>query len=80
MEIEITVYKPSGKYYTSNIVNSDKEIPLWDDKFNEFVANNLPAIYSGGYITVADTKDDCKGFHSALYRFDEIIKYRHKGE
>lgn len=78
MELEVTVYKESGKYYTSSIIRSEKEIPLWKDDFKVFVANNLPALYSGGYVTVADTKDDCEGFHHALYKFDELILYRNK--
>ena len=78
MEIEIVVYKGTGNYYTSGIAKCDKEIPLWEEEFKEFVANNLPALYSGGFVTVADTKDDCEGFHHALFRMDEITPYRTK--
>lgn len=79
MKIRIVVYKGSGKYYTEGIAESEKEIPLWEDEFKVFVANNLPTKYSGGYITVEDTDDHAEGFHCALYRFDEIVKYRSEG-
>lgn len=78
MEIEITVYKGTGKYYTSGKASHDEEIPLWNDKFDEFVANNLPAFVSGGYVTVDDVDDACKGFHCHLYLYDELIKHRTK--
>ncbi|MDF2530863.1 MAG: hypothetical protein K0Q65_444 [Clostridia bacterium] len=65
MEIEITVWKASGKYYTSGTARCDEDIPLWDDKFKVFVANNLPARHGEGYVTVAD-KDDDQSFHYAL--------------
>lgn len=72
MEIEITVFKNSGKYYTNDIVKSDTDIWLFKDEFKQFVKDNLPAKISEGFVTVRDTKDN-QSFHIALYRYEELF-------
>lgn len=71
MKIRITVYKDSGKYYTDGIAESEKDIWMWEDKFMEFVKNNLPARIGEGFVVVEDVLDD-QSFHQALYRYNEF--------
>jgi len=37
MKIKITVYKESGKYYTDEIVENVKDIPMFKDVFKKFI-------------------------------------------
>jgi hypothetical protein len=72
MEIEIIVFKNSGKYYTSDTVKSELDIWLFKDEFRQFVKDNLPAKIGEGFVTVRDTRDN-QSFHIALYRYDELF-------
>lgn len=72
MEIEITVFKNSGKYYTNDIVKSDTDIWLFKDEFIQFVKDNLPAKIGEGFVTVRDTRDN-QSFHIALYKYEELF-------
>lgn len=69
MKIEITVYKNSGKWYTSEIVENDVDIPMWDEKFKEFIRDNNPADLGNGFIATRTIGD---GFHNALWKYSEI--------
>lgn len=76
MKIEIIVFKESGKYYTSDIVENKKDILMFEPEFEEFIRNNIPAKVSNGYIVVKDTEDvdyNNQSFHYALYKYDEIF-------
>lgn len=76
MKIEILVFKDTGKYYTSDIVESDKDIAIFDSKFKLFIKNHIPANIGDGYIVVKDLEDvDYKNqsFHNALYKYNEIF-------
>lgn len=66
MKIKITMYKSSGKYYTEEIVENDKDILLFEKEFKEFVKKNLPATLENGYVTVEDV-DLNQSFHECLY-------------
>lgn len=52
MKIQITVYKSTGKYYASEIVEHEKDIPMWEDEYIKLVRKNLPATLSDGYVVV----------------------------
>lgn len=70
MIIEIIVYKNSGKFYTSEVIESDIDIPFYKtEKFKEFIRNNNPANIGEGFIV---TQDNGTGFHDALWRYEEI--------
>ena len=69
MKIEITVYKESGKWYISEIIEIDNNIPMWDEEFKQFIKDNNPANIGEGFIT---TKDIGDGFHNALWRYNEL--------
>lgn len=69
MEIEITVYKENGKWYTSEIVKSDVNIPLWSDDFIKFIKDNNPADIGGGFIATRTVGD---GYHNFLWRYEEL--------
>lgn len=72
MKIEIIVYKESGKFYTSNVVEAEKDIPMYEDEFIEFVKNNVPARIGEGYVVVRDYEDN-KSFHQALYPYKRLF-------
>lgn len=70
MEIEITVYKESGKYYYSSIVKVEKNIPIYErEDFMKFLRENNPANIGEGFIVTNDVGTD---FHTALWRYEEV--------
>lgn len=69
MKIEITVYKNSGEWYTSEVVESAIDIPIWKDEFKQFIKDNNPANIGEGFISTRTIGD---GFHEALWRYNEI--------
>lgn len=73
-KIRITMYKDSGKYYTDEVVTSEKNMFEWSDEFKRFVVDNLPATLSEGYIVVEDMPDG-HGFHNVLYKTSELLLY-----
>lgn len=72
MRIKITVFKKSGKYYTEEVVESDKELRLFENEFQVFVYENLPALITDGYVVV--NNDDCEddNFYESLYKFMDL--------
>lgn len=72
MELRITVYKNSGKFYTDEVVKNDKDIYLWKEEFKDFIRANIPARVSGGYVVVEDLNDN-QSFHNVLYKYDELM-------
>lgn len=75
MEIEIIVFKNSGKYYTSETVYSEQDIPMYkDEEFKQFIRDHNPANIGEGYIITKDTDRFNTGFHIALWRYNEIYK------
>ena len=65
MELEIIMFKETGKYYTSCIVKSEENIPIYDDRFDKYIKDNLPATING-YVVVRDT-ETMEGFHLHMY-------------
>ena len=72
MKIEIIVFKESGKFYTSEVVEADRNIPMYKDEFIEFVKNNIPARIGEGYIVVRDYEDN-QTVHQALYPYKRLF-------
>ena len=72
MDIIITVYKESGKYYTSERVQSEKNYELFDPEFKRFVRKHLPARCQHGFVTVQDAPSG-EGFHNTHYMCDELV-------
>lgn len=80
MKLKITVYKESGKYYTDDTVENDKNIQLFDtQKFRKFIADNLPARIGEGFITVEDI-DGNESFHGCLLRHEDVKPFFVKDE
>jgi len=74
MEIEIIVFKNSGKYYTSTIVKCGIDIPIYSEEFRELIKNKCPAKIGQGFIIVRDTDTLLKqSFHYISYRYDELF-------
>jgi len=67
MNIKITIYKSSGKYYTSQVCYEDKNINLFDDEWINWLNDHLPAHLEEGYAVTEDW-DSYEGFHNALYK------------
>ena len=74
MEIEIIVFKNSGKYYTSEIVHTEKDIPIWTEEFKQFIKDHNPANIGEGYIITKDADRFVTGFHVRLWTYNEIYK------
>lgn len=72
MKIKITVYKDTGKFYTSEEVEHSEDIPSWEDEFKDFIIKNLPAKYTDGYVVVEDIGDN-ETFHNSLYKMNELL-------
>ena len=71
MELELVVFKESGKYYTSQVVKSDEDIFLFKDEFKQFISDNLPARIENGFVCVMDGEEN-DTFHIALFRISEL--------
>lgn len=69
-EINIYVFKPSGKYYTSNEnVQVPEGLKLWDDEFEEFVRYNCGVGYEGSFrfnVVVIDDNEN-ENFFTITY-------------
>ena len=74
MEIEIIVFKNSGKYYTSETVYFEQDIPMYKEEFKQFIKDHNPANIGEGYIITKDTDRFDTGFHIALWTYNEIYK------
>lgn len=75
MKVEIIVYKASGKWYTSDVVEVENDIPYWSDEFKEFIRNHNPANIGEGFIVTNDVDSgEYTGFHNALWLYSEIYK------
>ncbi|MDW7668057.1 MAG: hypothetical protein SCJ93_04475 [Bacillota bacterium] len=77
MKIRITSYKPSGKYYTEEIVEKDEDMYLFEDRFKRLVANNMYTC-PGGFVTVEDVDYPSQSFHGALYKYEDLIEFKNK--
>jgi hypothetical protein len=75
MKIEIMVFKPSGKYYTDEVVENEKDIYLFEDEFKKFVYMNLPAKMDSAYIVVRDVNEGDQSFHIAHYNYDDLVDF-----
>lgn len=73
MHIQIDVFKPSGKWYTGHDIYRDTDIQIYDPSFLQFIADNLPGHYEGGFVVVTDCEDGV-GFHNTLYHYDNLPK------
>ncbi len=71
MELELIVFKESGKYYTSQVVKSDEDIFLFKNEFEQFISDNLPARIENGFVCVMDGEEN-DTFHIALFRINEL--------
>lgn len=72
MKIKITVYKESGKFYASDIVENDEPIFIYEDEFKQFIFYNLPAIVDDGYVTVTNIDENDSNFYEVLYTMERL--------
>lgn len=76
MEVTISAYKPSGKWYASCTVRT-RNIDLFSDKFIMWLKQNVPArLCPGSFYTVQSTDADCNSgnFHNHLFRYEDVWK------
>lgn len=72
VEIKITSYKPSGKYYDGKVIKINKNINIWDDEFYQILLDNCP--YKGGFIVVDDINiDKHDKFYQGLFKYEDIV-------
>ena len=71
MELELVVFKESGKYYASQVVKSNEDIFLFEDEFKQFISDNLPARIENGFVCVMDGEEN-DTFHIELFRINEL--------
>lgn len=72
MTLEITVYKDTGKFYTSALVTGD-DIPMYAPGFKAYIRQNLPAVVKDSFVVVRDD-DKNATFHNCLFRIDELLE------
>lgn len=74
MKLTIDVYKDSGKWYTGHTVTHTENIDIWDERFKEFIRDNLPAKIGEGFVVVKDVdRVPHDGFHNCLLRYSELF-------
>lgn len=82
MEVVISVYKRSGKWYTGETFVAD-QIQMFDDAWLPWVSSHLPAnLGAGSYVIVRSTDRDIDAghFHNALYKYEEMPTIRKDDE
>lgn len=72
--IRISVFKPSGKWYTSTEIEVNEEYPVWSDDFKELIKNNLPARIEDGYVVTTNMTESSYVFAEQLYLMNKLIK------
>lgn len=72
IKLKINSYKSSGKWYGEQIIELEKDIPIWDDKFKKMLTNNISCACYDGFIVVDDMEDN-QTFHKVLYPAYDII-------
>ena len=72
LSIEITSYKPSGKWYSSCKITKgfEKPIHIHSDEFIQLVYENA-TIVADGYVVVSDLSSG-EGFHNKLFTVDKL--------
>lgn len=76
MEVTISAYKPSGKWYASCTVRT-RNIDLFSNKFIMWLKQNIPArLCPGSFYTVQSTEADANSgnFHNHLFRYEDVWK------
>lgn len=72
MHLQITVYKDTGKFYTSCEVTGPN-ISMFRDDFYEFIKRNLPSKCENGYIVVQDISYS-SDFHNCLIKMNDLFR------
>lgn len=74
MKLDITVFKPTGKYYTSCTAELPGKDPvLHTQEFLDFVRENLPARFTDGLVLVQNADPGSDKFYTHLYRYDDLM-------
>lgn len=74
MKLNITVFKPTGKYYTDDVAELPGKNPVLHTKeFLDFVRDNLPARLTGGFVLVQNANPNSNSFYTHLYRYDDLM-------
>lgn len=71
MKLNITLYRPSGKFYASHVVDMP-DANIWDVGFLQTLRENLPGTYYDGYVVVTDACEG-QGFHNALFTWSAVF-------
>lgn len=74
MRLIVDVYKNTGKWYTTIIINTDDEILMYEKGYDDFLKQNIK-VPEGGYAVIRDDNDN-RTFHQHLYT-SEMLKWFH---
>ena len=70
--LNITIYKPTGKFYQEYKIKTEKDIPLYHiEKLKNFLKENKIHYSSDNFILIQDDLDG-DGFHNHLFRGYEL--------
>ena len=73
LDITVTAYKDTGKYYTSCIIQQEENIQLYDiSKLKNLLNGRIPFL-KNGYIVIHDNKNG-EGFHDHLFKTNDLLK------
>ena len=70
MNLTITVYEDTGRFYSDATVNVPADTQMWDENFRQLIRDNLPATYEDGFVTVVG---DGENFVNCLFQMNDLI-------
>lgn len=73
MKLLLSVYKDTGKYYTSNVIETDIDVIKQDAEYMQLIRDNCPAKLTDGYMIVKNEDDDGQ-FVDRLYMLNQLLE------
>ncbi|MFR1685797.1 hypothetical protein B5E87_09630 [Massilimicrobiota sp. An142] len=70
MRLIVDIYKDTGKWYTTLIINNETEIRMYDKDYDDFLKSSFK-IPEGGYAVVRDSEEN-ETFHQRLYTSEKL--------
>lgn len=70
--LNVTIYKPTGKFYLEYQVKTEKDIPLYQtEDLKRLLKENKVSYSPDSFVLIQDAPDG-DGFHNHLFRGSEL--------